>query len=68
MELPPSLEISPPITTVSTPTEVGDEVVLIGKQGKLEIKVSAFSDLSDELNYEILAHLSEGITRSVIKK
>ncbi|MCD6091266.1 MAG: alanine racemase [Bacteroidales bacterium] len=48
--------------------EVGDEVVLIGKQGKLEIKVSAFSDLSDKLNYEILAHLSESISRIVVKK
>lgn len=45
---------------------VGDEVALIGKQGKLEIKVSAFSDLSDELNYEILAHLSESIKRIII--
>jgi alanine racemase len=48
--------------------EVGDEVVIIGKQGNLEIKVSAFSDKSDLLNYEILAHLSESITRTVIKK
>lgn len=47
--------------------EVGDKVVLIGKQGKSEIKVSAFSEISDELNYEILAHLSESITRRVIK-
>ncbi|WP_321319572.1 alanine racemase [Labilibaculum sp.] len=47
--------------------EVGDKVILIGKQGKLEIKVSAFSEISDELNYEILAHLSEGITRRIIK-
>ncbi|WP_461630690.1 alanine racemase [Labilibaculum euxinus] len=46
--------------------KVGDEVVLIGKQDKLEIKVSAFSEISDELNYEILAHLSESITRRVI--
>jgi len=46
--------------------EVGDEVVLIGKQRKFEIKVSAFSDLSDELNYEVLAHLSESIKRIVI--
>jgi alanine racemase len=47
--------------------KVGDEVVLIGKQGDLEIKVSAFSEISDELNYEILAHLSESIVRKVIK-
>ena len=55
------------ITNVKN-VEVGDEVVLIGKQGKLEIKVSAFSDLSEELNYEILAHLSESISRIVINK
>lgn len=46
--------------------EVGDEVVLIGKQHDLEIKVSAFSDISNQLNYEVLAHLSESITRKVI--
>ncbi|PIQ32030.1 MAG: alanine racemase [Bacteroidetes bacterium CG18_big_fil_WC_8_21_14_2_50_41_14] len=46
--------------------EVGDEVVIIGKQGDLEIKVSAFSDISDQLNYEVLAHLSERINRRVI--
>ncbi len=47
--------------------KVGDEVVIIGKQDDLEIKVSAFSDISEMLNYEILAHLSESITRTVIK-
>jgi len=44
---------------------VGDEVVIIGKQGELEIKVSAFSNISNELNYEVLAHLSESINRIV---
>jgi len=46
--------------------KVGDEVIIIGKQGDLEIKVSAFSDISDQLNYEVLAHLSESIKRIVI--
>ncbi len=46
--------------------KIGDEVVLIGKQGDLEIKVSAFSNISNELNYEVLAHLSESIKRIVI--
>jgi alanine racemase len=46
--------------------EVGDEVVIIGKQSPLEIKVSAFSDNSNQLNYEVLAHLSEAIKRIVI--
>lgn len=48
--------------------KVGDEVVLIGKQGDLEIKVSSFSEISNKLNYEILAHLSESIIRTVIKR
>ena len=48
--------------------KVGDEVVLIGKQGDLEIKVCAFSEISNKLNYEILAHLSESIVRTVIKE
>jgi len=48
--------------------QVGDEVVLIGKQDDLEIKVSAFSEISDELNYEILAHLPESIVRTVQKQ
>lgn len=52
------------VSNVSDP-KIGDEVVLIGKQGDLEIKVSAFSELSDELNYEILAHLPETIIRTV---
>jgi len=47
--------------------KVGDEVVIIGKQGDLEIKVSAFSDISDKLNYEILTHLPENIKRKIIK-
>ncbi|MDF1547527.1 MAG: alanine racemase [Bacteroidales bacterium] len=46
--------------------EVGDEVVIIGRQGDLEIKVSAFSDISNELNYEVLAHLSGKIKRTII--
>lgn len=46
--------------------EIGDQVVIIGKQEDLEIKVSAFGDISDELNYEVLAHLSGNIKRIVI--
>ncbi|MEE4116635.1 MAG: alanine racemase [Marinilabiliaceae bacterium] len=45
---------------------IGDEVVLIGKQHDLEIKVSAFSEISDQLNYEVLTSLSESIERKVI--
>lgn len=47
--------------------KVGDEVVIIGKQNGLEIKVSAFSDISEMLNYEVLTRLSESLERKVIK-
>jgi len=48
--------------------QVGDEVVIIGKQAELEIKVTSFRNISDELNYEVLAHLSGSIKRTIIKK
>ncbi len=48
--------------------KLGDQVVIIGKQDRLEIKVTAFSDISNELNYEVLAHLSGLIKRTIIKK
>lgn len=46
--------------------QIGDDVVIIGKQGDLEIKVTAFSDISNQLNYEVLAHLPEKIHRRVL--
>lgn len=45
---------------------VDDEVVIIGKQGNMEIKVSSFSDISNKLNYEVLTHLSKGIDRKLL--
>lgn len=47
-------------------TEKGDEVVLIGYQGGLEISVSSFSDYSDQLNYELLTRLPHDIPRYVV--
>ena len=46
-------------------TEKGDEVVLIGKQGDMQISVSSFSDYSDQLNYELLTRLPHDIPRYV---
>ena len=45
----------------------GDIVVLIGKQGKHEITVSSFSELSNLVNYELLTRLPECIPR-IVKK
>ncbi|MDO8896386.1 MAG: alanine racemase [Bacteroidales bacterium] len=43
----------------------GDEVVIIGKQGKLSISVASFSEMSNLLNYQILARLPGNIPRVV---
>lgn len=45
----------------------GDEVVLIGKQGDLEITVSSFSDMNNSLNYELLTRLPHDIPRIVVE-
>ena len=46
--------------------EIGDEVVLIGKQGELEITVSSFIEISEQLNYELLVRLPMNIEREIV--
>jgi alanine racemase len=46
--------------------ELGDEVVLIGKQGDSEITVASFSDISRLMNYELLTRLPSEIPRLVV--
>ncbi|MFT7035153.1 MAG: alanine racemase [Cyclobacteriaceae bacterium] len=43
----------------------GDEVTLIGQDKELEISVSSFGELSDQLNYELLTRLPIHIPRVV---
>lgn len=45
---------------------IGDEAVIIGKQGDLEISVSYFGTGSDRINYEVLSRLPAGIPRLVV--
>ncbi len=45
--------------------ERGDEVVLIGNQGDLEISVSSFSNYSNLVNYELLTRLPSDIPRII---
>ncbi len=45
----------------------GDEVVIIGNQGDLEISVASFSEFSDQVNYELLTRLPSNIPRKVIE-
>lgn len=48
--------------------DIDDEVVLIGTQGGLEISVASFSEISDQLNYELLARLPMNIDRKIIDR
>lgn len=44
----------------------GDEVVLIGGEGPNAVSVSAFGELSDQLNYELLTRLPSHIPRKIV--
>ncbi len=46
--------------------KIGDEVILIGKQGEHEISVSSFAEMNYGLNYELLSRLSENIERVLV--
>ena len=53
------------VTSIPNVTK-GDEVVLIGKQGKHKISVASFSELTNFINYELLTRLPAEIPRFVI--
>lgn len=44
----------------------GDEVVLIGKQKEMDITVHSFSELSSQLNYELLTRLPGSLPRKIV--
>lgn len=45
----------------------GDEVVIIGHQGELDISVASFSELSSQVNYETLTRLPANIRRKIVQ-
>jgi alanine racemase len=45
---------------------VGDEVVLLGRQGSAEVTAEDLAALSESINYELLARLSPAIPRFVV--
>ena len=47
---------------------LGDEVVLIGKQAKNNISVASFSELTNFVNYELLSRLPAEIPRFIINQ
>jgi len=46
--------------------KLGDEVVLIGRQGDLQISFASFSEVSNQVNYELLVRLPHSIKREVV--
>jgi len=44
----------------------GDEVIIVGKQGRHAVSVASFSDLSDVMNYEALVRLPTETPRIVL--
>lgn len=44
----------------------GDEVIIIGSNGKVNVTVSSFGELSNQLNYELLSRLPMDIPRKVV--
>ena len=46
--------------------EVGDEVILIGVDEGVEVTVSSFGELSNQLNYELLTRLPMNIPRFLV--
>ena len=44
----------------------GDEVILIGESGELEVSIASFSELSQQLNYEMLSRLPMDIPRITV--
>lgn len=47
-------------------TKMGDEVVLIGTQGNKTVSVASFSEMSNQLNYEMLTRIPMDIPRITI--
>jgi alanine racemase len=47
--------------------EKGSEVVLIGRQGKDEITVASFGEMTNNLNYEVLVRLPAAIPRHIFQ-
>lgn len=54
------------VTDIKRP-RIGDEVVLIGCQGDLNISVSSFGDMTNSMNYELLTRLPNHIPRHIVE-
>jgi len=55
------------VTEMKNEVNVGDEVVLIGRQGNQTMTVSSFSDMNNSMNYELLTRLPDHIPKSPVQ-
>jgi len=58
-----SMDLTLVDATEAGQTEVGDEVVLIGKQGNLEIRIEELAGLAQTIPYEILTRIGARVPR-----
>lgn len=45
---------------------IGEEVIIIGSQEKMDVSVASFSENSNQLNYELLTRISKSIPRKIL--
>jgi alanine racemase len=50
----------------TAPAEVGDEVVLLGRQGDEEITASEWADLFGTISYEVLCDIGTRVPRLAV--
>ena len=50
------------------PVEVGDEVVLIGRQGNEEITATEWAGLLGTINYEVLCDIGARVPRVIVDR
>lgn len=48
--------------------KIGEKVTMIGKQDEMEVTVASFSELSNQLNYELLTRLPLDIPRCILEE
>lgn len=54
------------VTALRGEVKLGDEVVIIGKQGREKITADELAEKMDTINYEIVTHIAERIPRIVV--
>lgn len=53
--------------TSSDSIAINDEVILIGSSTDIDISLSSFCNMTDQLNYEVLSRIDKDIPRIIIK-